>query len=67
MDEVIAVHARLIATFGGSLGIRDRGALESAVARPQAATTPTSFKKLQLSGRAFRRIIRLWTETSVLP
>ncbi len=34
-DEVIVVHARLIARFGGSLGIRDRGALESALARPQ--------------------------------
>jgi death-on-curing protein len=36
VDEVIAVHARLIAQFGGSLGIRDRGALESALARPQS-------------------------------
>ena len=35
VDEAIAVHARLIAKFGGSLGIRDRGALESALARPQ--------------------------------
>ena len=35
LDEVIAVHARLIARFGGSPGIRDRGALESALARPQ--------------------------------
>jgi death-on-curing protein len=36
VDEVIAVHARLIGRFGGSLGIRDRGALESALARPQS-------------------------------
>ena len=36
IDEVIAVHAQLIAKFGGSLGIRDRGALESALARPQS-------------------------------
>jgi death-on-curing protein len=36
VDEVIAVHARMIAKFGGSLGIRDRGALESALARPQS-------------------------------
>jgi death-on-curing protein len=36
IDEVIAVHALLIAKFGGSLGIRDRGALESALARPQS-------------------------------
>lgn len=36
IDEVIAVHGRLIAKFGGSLGIRDRGGLESALARPQS-------------------------------
>ena len=36
VDEVIAVHAKLIARFGGSLGIRDLGALESAIARPQS-------------------------------
>ena len=36
VDEVIAVHARLIARFGGSIGVRDRGALESALARPQS-------------------------------
>jgi len=35
VDEVIAVHSRLIAKFGGSLGIRDRGAIESALGRPQ--------------------------------
>ena len=36
IDDVIAVHDRLIAEFGGSLGIRDRGGLESALARPQS-------------------------------
>jgi len=36
VDEVIAVHARLIARFGGSIGVRDRGALESALTRPQS-------------------------------
>jgi death-on-curing protein len=36
VDEVIAVHAQLIARFGGSLGVRDRGGLESALARPQS-------------------------------
>jgi len=35
VDDVLAAHARLIAKFGGSLGIRDYGALEHAVARPQ--------------------------------
>jgi death-on-curing protein len=36
IDQVIAVHAELIARFGGSLGIRDRGGLESALARPRS-------------------------------
>jgi death on curing protein len=35
VDEVITVHGRLIARFGGSPGIRDRGALEAALARPR--------------------------------
>jgi len=33
VDDVIGTHERLIAKFGGSLGIRDRGAIESALAR----------------------------------
>ena len=35
IEEVLAVHGLLIAAFGGSSGIRDRGALESALARPR--------------------------------
>lgn len=34
-DEVIALHDALIAELGGSAGLRDRGALESALFRPQ--------------------------------
>ena len=33
--EVLIAHARLIARFGGAGGLRDRGALEAALARPQ--------------------------------
>ena len=36
IDEVISAHAILIARFGGAAGIRDRGALESALGRPQS-------------------------------
>jgi death-on-curing protein len=36
ISDVIAVHAQLIAQFGGSLGIRDFGAVESALARPKS-------------------------------
>jgi len=35
IDEVVLVHSRLIGRFGGSPGIRDQGALEAALARPQ--------------------------------
>jgi death-on-curing protein len=34
-DEVLLVHRILIGRFGGSHGLRDRGALESALARHQ--------------------------------
>jgi death on curing protein len=36
VQEVLFIHARLIATTGGEHGVRDLGLLESAVARPQA-------------------------------
>lgn len=35
-QQVLFIHARLLATSGGEPGIRDLGLLESAVARPQA-------------------------------
>ena len=34
-SAVLAVHDRMIARFGGSEGIRDKGLLDSALARPQ--------------------------------
>ena len=33
--EVLAMHAELLEQFGGAHGVRDMGALESAVFRPQ--------------------------------
>ncbi len=35
LAEVLLLHASLIDEFGGAPGIRDQGALESALARPQ--------------------------------
>jgi death-on-curing protein len=37
LDEVVAIHRDQIDRYGGSLGVRDIGLLESAVAMPQAA------------------------------
>jgi hypothetical protein len=36
LAEVLALHEDQIASFGGLLGIRDQGLLESALAQPQA-------------------------------
>ena len=35
VDEVLAIHERMIGLFGGPSGIRDPGLLESALFRPQ--------------------------------
>ena len=36
VQQVLALHALQIRRFGGAKGLRDRGLLEAAVARPQA-------------------------------
>ena len=36
LDEALQIHADMIATYGGSEGVRDQGLLESALAQPQA-------------------------------
>jgi len=52
IDEVVAVHAQLIARFGGSPGIRDRGALESALARPQSGRALTRGEPAKMQTRS---------------
>ena len=37
LQEVLSLHSLLISQSGGSSGLRDRGALESAVAQPEAS------------------------------
>jgi death-on-curing protein len=37
LDEVLALHADQIERYGGALGVRDLGLLESALAAPRAA------------------------------
>jgi death-on-curing protein len=46
-DELAAIHSELIAEFGGPPGLRDRGLLESAAARPKHLISyeqPTAFE-----------------------
>lgn len=37
LDEILALHADQIERYGGALGLRDLGLLESALAAPQAS------------------------------
>jgi death-on-curing protein len=36
VEQILALHGALMRAFGGSAGLRDRGSLEAAVARPAA-------------------------------
>ena len=42
-EQVLFIHARLLAETGGEHGIRDLGLLQSAVARPQAIFDGSEF------------------------
>jgi death on curing protein len=37
LENILSIHARMIAEFGGAEGVTDRGMLESAVAMPTAS------------------------------
>ena len=59
VDEVLAIHARLLERFGGPSGLRDAGLLESALYRPRTghyedlATMATALFESLLINRAF--------------
>lgn len=36
LNQIVALHERLVAVFGGATGLRQRGGLEAAIARPAA-------------------------------
>ncbi len=51
VEAVLQIHQRVIEEFGGDLGLRDRGLLESAVAMPQS-TFGGSFLHVDLAEKA---------------
>lgn len=58
LDEALAIHAHQIAHYGGSLGLRDRGLLESALAMP-AATFASEFLHPSLHEQAAAYLFHL--------
>lgn len=51
-DETLELHRRLLDQTGGSAGIRDLGALESALAQPQMALGGDELSRQQLQNCA---------------
>ncbi len=43
LEEVLLIHQELIEAYGGSLGVRDMGSLESALKRPFSGFGDTAF------------------------
>lgn len=60
LDEVIEIHREIIERYGGSLGIRDLGLLESAVAMPQAGVGDQYFHSdlLEMAAAYLFHIVR---------
>ena len=58
LDEALAIHAHQIARYGGALGIRDQGLLESALAMP-AATFAGEFLHTSLPEQAAAYLFHL--------
>lgn len=69
LQEVISLHSLLIAQSGGSSGVRDRGALESAVAQPEVSFSgedlyPDLASKAAALAHSLIQFIRSSMETS---
>ncbi len=58
VEMVMQIHQRVIEEFGGDLGLRDRGLLESAVAMPQS-TFGGSFLHVDLADKAAAYLFHL--------
>jgi hypothetical protein len=59
-QEVLDIHAKGIAEFGGSLGLRDGGALESALAAAEPAQTEAITSQVLFTGSP-----RLWATAPI--
>jgi len=68
VDDVIEIHQKQLARYGGPTGIRDQNLLESAVARPQQKYHYGSVTDVRELAAAYAfgiaRNLRLQTETS---
>jgi death-on-curing protein len=70
-EQILRLHQQVIIATGGSDGLRDRGALESALAQPQMTfggqdLYPTLAEKAAALGYSLIQIILLLMVTSVL-
>jgi len=64
VTEVMVIHHHQMEEYGRAHGLRDQGALEAAVFRPQTATTTTRAKRRPHGWSRWSIITRLWTATN---
>jgi death-on-curing protein len=72
LGEAVALHQAILQSSGGASGLRDLGALESAIAQPRAtfggADLHSSLHaKAAALGFSLASIIRSWTVTNASP
>ena len=58
VEALICIHGELLAQHGGSEGLRDRGLLESAVARPQQRYAYGDADPFQLAAALFEAVAK---------
>jgi len=65
--DVLGIHHVLIQRYGGAAGVRDPGALEAALFRPQTGYYEDIVAEAAALMKVWRSIIRSWMETSASP
>lgn len=66
-DQVVEINAEMIKLFGGMHGLRDHGALEAAVARPQLGYYLDVLEEATALLESYCKTIPSWTATSARP
>jgi len=64
VNEVIEINAEMVSRFGGIHGLRDSGALQSAVGRLQSGYYADAIEESAALLRASRKIIHFWMGTN---
>jgi death-on-curing protein len=65
VNEVIEINAKVVRKFGGIHGLRDSGALQSALGRLESGYYNDAIEEAAALFESLSQIIRFWMGTSV--